>query len=93
MDGAPLIGDDDQRILLTQGLAFALQFSRLVYALDPPSPVRCIVNANDTNGTFRFHQIRRGERWNLPDLDAYRRDKVIVLDIEPDAGTDLARPL
>jgi hypothetical protein len=28
------------------GLAFGLQFSRLVYALDPPSPVRYIVAAN-----------------------------------------------
>ena len=83
VDDAPLISDSDQRILLAHGLAFALEFSRLVYALDPPSPVRCIVAANDTNATFRFHQIRQGEQWNTPDLDSYRHDRMIVLDIEP----------
>jgi hypothetical protein len=61
VDEAPVISDSDQRILLVHGLAFGLQFSRLVYALDPPSPVRCIVAANDTNATLRFHQIRHGE--------------------------------
>ena len=74
------------RVLLLHGLAFALQFSRLVYALDSPGPVRCIVGANDTNATFRFHQIREGEHWNLPDLDSYRQDRMIVLDIEPDTA-------
>jgi hypothetical protein len=86
VDEAPVISDSDQRILLVHGLAFGLQFSRLVYALDPPSPVRCIVAANDTNATFRFHQIRPGEFWNTPDLDSYRQDKAIVMDIEPDTG-------
>jgi len=83
VDSAPLISDSDQRTLLLHGFAFALQFSRLVYALNPPSPVRCIVAANDTNATFRFHQIRQGEQWNVPALDSYRQDKMIVLDIEP----------
>jgi hypothetical protein len=84
VNDAPLISDSDQRILLLHGVAFALQFSRLVYALDQPSSVRCIIGANDTNATFRFHQIRQGEYWNTPDLDSYRQDKMIVLDIEPD---------
>lgn len=83
VDDAPVISEDDQRILLTHGVAFALEFGRLVYALDPPSPVRCIVGANETNATFRFHQIRPGESWNLPDLDGYRLDKMVVIDIEP----------
>jgi hypothetical protein len=81
----PRISADDQRLLLWHGLAFAWQFSRLVHELDPPGPVRCIVGANDTNATFRFHQIRPGEHWNAPDLDSYRQDKMIVLDIEPAA--------
>ena len=59
-------------------------FSRLVYALDPPSSVRCITGANDTNATFRFHQIRPGENWNLADHDSYWQDKMIVLDVDPD---------
>jgi hypothetical protein len=83
VDDAPVISEDDQRILLLHGVAFALEFSRLVYALDPPSPVRCMLSANETNATFRFHQIRPGESWNMPDLDRYRLDKTIVIDIEP----------
>lgn len=83
IDDAPVITQDAQRILLLHGVAFTLEFSRLVYALDQPSPVRCILGANETNATFRFHQIRPGESWNLPDLDSYRLDKMIVMDIEP----------
>jgi hypothetical protein len=86
VDDAPLISDADQRLLLIHGVAFAFQFSRLVYALVPPSPVRCIIGANDTNATFRFHQVRQGEQWNPSDLDSYRQDKMIVLDIEPDTS-------
>lgn len=82
-DRVPAIAEEGQRILLLQGLAFALAFSRSVYALDPPSPVRCIIGVNGTNGTFRFHQIRPGENWNLPDLDSYLGGKMIVLDIDP----------
>jgi hypothetical protein len=44
VDDSPLISAGDQRILLMHGLAFALQFSQLVYQLAPPSPVRCIIN-------------------------------------------------
>jgi hypothetical protein len=83
VDGAPVISEADQQILLLHGIAFALEFSQLVYALQPPSPVRCILGANETNATFRFHQIRPGESWNRADLDGYQMDKMIVLDIEP----------
>jgi hypothetical protein len=83
VDDAPLISEEDQRLLLLHGLAFALEFARLADALDPPTSVRCIISANETNGTFRFHQIRPGEHWNRPDLDLYRLEKMIVLDMEP----------
>lgn len=83
VDGAPMISEDGQRTLLLHGIAFALEFSRLVYSLDPTGPVRCILAANETNATFRFHQIRPGELWNLPDLDGYRHDRMVVLDIQP----------
>jgi hypothetical protein len=86
VDGGPVIARPDQRTLLQQGLAFVFEFGRLVYALEPPSPVRCIVGVNESNGTFRFHQIRPGEGANSPDLDGYHLDKMIVLDIDP-AGT------
>lgn len=83
VDDAPVISEEDQRILLLHGVAFAMEFSQQVYALDPPSPVRCILGANETNASFRFHQIRPGENWNLPDLDGYRSEKMVVIDIEP----------
>jgi hypothetical protein len=83
VDDQPFITEADQRLLLLHGLALAREVGRLAYALDPPAPVRCIIAANDTNVTFRFHQIRIGEYWNLPELDSYQRDKMIVVDIEP----------
>jgi hypothetical protein len=49
VDDAPEITEDDQRILLLHGIAFAMEFGRLVCGLDQPSPVRCIVAANETN--------------------------------------------
>lgn len=32
---------------------------------------------------LRFHQIREGERWNDPNLDSYKLDKTIVIEIVP----------
>lgn len=83
VDDSSVISEEGQQILLQHGLTFALQFSRLVYAIDPPTPVRCILAVNATNATFRFHQIRPGELWNLPELDRYQLEKVVVIDIEP----------
>ncbi|MFJ2594842.1 hypothetical protein [Streptomyces erythrochromogenes] len=83
VDDAPQIPQDDQRTLLLHGIAFALELRRLVAVLDRPSPVRCIVSANETNATFRFHQVRAGESWNHPDLDGYRTEKMVVLDLKP----------
>jgi hypothetical protein len=82
-DGRPDISDADQRELLGQGLTFGMRFARLIFELEPPAPVRCIINANETCSTFRFHQIRPDESWNMPDLDSYKLDKMIVIDIEP----------
>ena len=84
VDDEPWISESDQRLLLQHGIAFALQLSQLIYELDARVPVRCIVGANTSNATFRFHQIRAGETWNNPDLDKYRLDKIAVLDITPD---------
>jgi hypothetical protein len=60
-------------------LDFALRFARLVYDLDESTAVRCIVGTNETNGTFRFHQVHDGEHWNNPDLDTYKTGKLIVV--------------
>ncbi|HEV2375141.1 MAG TPA: hypothetical protein VGS19_23655 [Streptosporangiaceae bacterium] len=82
-DGVPSISPENRRILLLQGIAFGVELVRLVYDLSPPARVRSIISANDTCATFRFHQIRAGERWNDPDLDNYEIEEVIVIDVEP----------
>lgn len=84
-DGVPIISEADQRTLLAHGLTLGIRFTRLVRGLNEPLGVRCIINANETCSTFRFHQIRPGESWNVPDLDEYKLDKMIVIDIEPPA--------
>lgn len=83
IDDAPRISAANQRVLLQHGIAFSVEFSRLVHDLGHPVPVRCIVGANETNATFRFHQIRPDESWNHADLDGYHMDKMFVLDIRP----------
>lgn len=83
VDGAPVISGEGQQILLQHGFMFALQFSRLVYAIDPPAPVRCIVAVSESSATFRFHQIRPGQTWNIPELDGYQFDMMVVIDVEP----------
>ncbi|MEU4115385.1 hypothetical protein AB0F71_12925 [Kitasatospora sp. NPDC028055] len=85
VDDAPQISEDDQRLLLLHGTALALEFRRLLTGADHPGPVRCIVAANGTNATFRFHRIRAGQSWHHPDLDSYRTDKMVVLDLAPAA--------
>jgi hypothetical protein len=82
-DGEPVISEADQILMLRHGLGFALEVVRLVRALPEPVAVRCIVGANSTNGTFRFHRARRGESWLNPDVDAYALDKLIVVDSGP----------
>jgi hypothetical protein len=82
-DGEPVISEADQVLMLRHGLGFALEVVRLVRALPEPVAVRCIVGANSTNGTFRFHRARRDESWLSPDVDAYSLDKLIVVDSGP----------
>jgi hypothetical protein len=77
------LSDDDQRILLRQGIALALEVARMVGAPDLPVPVRCIISANDVRAMFRFHQIRPGECWRKPSPDRGLPDKVIEVDIDP----------
>ncbi|GAA2778115.1 hypothetical protein [Crossiella cryophila] len=81
LPGEPVISEPDQLLMLRHGLGFALEIARLVSAL--PAAVCCIVSANSTNGTFRFHQARQGESWLSPDLDAYRLEKLIVVEHGP----------
>jgi hypothetical protein len=79
--GEPSISEEDQALLLRQGVFLALEVCRLAAGLTRPIEVRCIVAANQTNGTFRFHKIRPGENWLLEDLDGYQKDKIAVFDL------------
>ncbi|MEV5972248.1 hypothetical protein [Streptomyces sp. NPDC051921] len=83
VDDVPQISEHDQRILLLHGIAFAMEFRQLVNGLDAPEPVRCIIGANESSATFRFHQIRRGESWHDTDLDRYQTEKIVVIDLKP----------
>ncbi|MFJ9456273.1 hypothetical protein ACIRST_14430 [Kitasatospora sp. NPDC101447] len=79
-DGEPVIAEADQRLLLAQGLTLALHICHLGRSTEPPLQIRCIVSAGTTNGTFRFHRIRTGQRWHHPNLDGYTLEKMIVID-------------
>lgn len=82
-DGEPVISEDDQVVMLRHGLGFALEIVRLVREMPEQVEVRCILSANSTNGTFRFHRARPAESWLNDDLDAYTLDKMIVVDSRP----------
>ena len=83
LEDEPVISEADQVVMLRHGLGFALEVVRLVRALPEPVAVRCIVGANSTNGTFRFHRARRGESWLSSDVDDFLGDKLIVVDSGP----------
>ncbi|QFU89840.1 hypothetical protein [Amycolatopsis sp. YIM 10] len=83
VDAVPVISEQDQLVLLRQGTRFAMEVVRLAGALADPVPVRCIVSANSTNGTFRFHRARTGESLLAPDLDTYTEDKIVTVDSGP----------
>lgn len=82
-DGQPQISHADQVTLLRLGLAVADAVRDLVRTHHSPAPVRCIISANDTNGVFRFHRIRRGEQWGAHDLDQYRSEMIVTVDDRP----------
>jgi len=82
-DHEPVISEDDQRLMLAHGLAFAYEVARLGRAAEPPLPLRCIVGANTTNGTFRFHRVRVGQDRLVSDLDSDEHDKLIVVETLP----------
>ncbi|MVU83727.1 hypothetical protein GPX89_41645 [Nocardia sp. ET3-3] len=69
-----------QRELLRHGIALTRELAALAATPTPPIALRCIISANETNGTFRFHEIRPGESWHTPDLDNYDSDAVVVID-------------
>ncbi len=82
-DGRPQIRYEDQIMLLRLGLVVADGLFDLIQALPEPVPVRCVINANDTAATFRFHQIRSGEDWVNLELDRYQVDMLVAIDRHP----------
>ncbi|MFJ9691239.1 hypothetical protein [Kitasatospora sp. NPDC101183] len=79
----PQVSEDAQRVLLRQGFALAMGMRGLFAELDPPAPVRFLIAANDTCATFRFVQVREGEAVFGEDLDAFRTDRVLVVEYLP----------
>ena len=94
-DGVPRISEVDQVTLLRRGLLVARDVCDLARNLEEPVPVRCIIGAGETSGTFRFHQLRDGEDWISNDLDAFRLEKIVLVDSRPSIQTlprSAARP-
>lgn len=87
VDGEPWIDHDDRVIMLRLGLKLAGELARLVQGLPEPASVRCIVSAGSTNGTFRFHQLRGGRSWLTDNLDDYREEMMITVDVVPAASS------
>jgi hypothetical protein len=84
-DGMARISEASQVTLLRRGLHIARNVCELARNLAEPVPVRCIIGAGETNGTFRFHQLRDGEDWISNDLDGYESEKIVVVDSRPPA--------
>ena len=89
-EGTPHIDLNDQIRMLRRGIVLSRIVHDLAAGLPDHPPLRCITATNDTNGTFRFHQIRPGEQWHADDLDGYLEDMLIVIDQQP--PTNPARP-
>lgn len=79
-DGEPVISENEQRRMLSCGVVFSFSIAQLVHGLDDPVQVRCILSANSSSGTFRFHRVRPGQSWLASDLDSYQHEKLIVID-------------
>jgi hypothetical protein len=82
-DGTPHITYEDQVLMLRHGIVLSRIVRDLARALPDPPPTCCITGTNHTNGTFRFHQLRPGERWIGDDLNAYLEEMVIVVEDQP----------
>jgi len=86
-----------RKLLLRHGFAVTLEFCRLVQALEPPAPVRCIIAVNDTNGTFRraalaqLHGDADGTTAFAPQALAKAGEGVWMLDLDREDATGYGR--
>jgi hypothetical protein len=77
-----------QVLMLRHGLGFAFEVVRLVRELPGFVAVRCIIGANDSNGTFRFHRARAGDVWIGPDLDGFELEQLVTVERDPPASAE-----
>lgn len=77
------VADNDQRLMLRQGILLGFAVAELAANLPEPVPVRSIVSVNRGSGTFRFHQVRAGEHWLSEDLDSYPNERLATVELHP----------
>jgi hypothetical protein len=82
-EGGPHISYDHQLHMLKQGVLLSRITVGLAAGLPDRPPICCITSTNDTNGIFRFHQLRPGESWLHDDLDQYAQEMLIVIESRP----------
>ncbi|WP_147433108.1 hypothetical protein [Catellatospora citrea] len=82
-EGGPRISHEHQLHMLKQGILLSRLVLVLAAGLPDRPPLCCITSANDTNGVFRFHQLRPGETWLQGDLDLYAQEMLIVVESRP----------
>jgi hypothetical protein len=86
-DNVPHIGAKDQVLMLKQGIALSRVVRELAEQqadhLGGHPPICCITAVNETNGTFRFHQLRDGENWLDANLNAYPNELIIAVESRP----------
>ena len=60
------IAIEDQVHMLRQGITLARIVREAARRLPDPPPTCCIITTNNTNGVFKFHQLRPGETYLPP---------------------------
>lgn len=83
---APHIGAKDQVLMLKHGIALSRIVRELAEQLPDHPSLCCITAVNETNGTFRFHELRDGENWLDDNLSAYANELIIAIESRPAAA-------
>jgi hypothetical protein len=82
-NNVPHIGAKDQVLMLKQGIVLARVIRDLAEQLPDRPPTFCITAVNESNGTFRFHELRDGENWLDNNLNAYPNELIIAIESRP----------
>jgi hypothetical protein len=62
-------------------LDYVAVLERALISTALPGPFRVIVSIADHNCIVRFHRIRRGEDWIDENLEVYKSEAIMVLDV------------